>query len=91
LSSLLTRRILLNWILLARSIHQVSQVTPWNRLPLFHCDIDDITPKWQKQVAKEKGLKRGAPGLSFMEKEQEKITLEPNIYRKENNQHQIEN
>jgi hypothetical protein len=26
------------------------------------------------------------PGLPFMEKEQEKITLQPNIYRKENKQ-----
>jgi hypothetical protein len=28
-----------------------------------------------------------APGLSAMEKEPEKITLQPNIYRKENKQH----
>jgi hypothetical protein len=59
--------------------------------PLFHCDIDDITSKVSKQVSKAIGMKRGAPGLSFMEKEQEKITLQPKIYRKENKQHQIEN
>ena len=32
-----------------------------------------------------------ASGLSAMEKEPEKITLQPNIYRKENKQHQIGN
>ena len=36
-------------------------------------------------------MKKAVLGLSFMEKEQEKITLQPNIYRKENKQHQIEN
>ena len=59
--------------------------------PLFHCDIDDITSKVSKQVPKGKGMKRSAPGLPFMEKEREKITLQPNIYRKENKRHQIEN
>jgi hypothetical protein len=82
--------LLLDWTLISRSI-QVSQIAPWNRLPLSHCDIDDILLKWQKQVANKKGVKRSVPGLSFMEKEQEKITLRPNIYRKENNQHEIEN
>jgi hypothetical protein len=33
-------------------------------------------------VEKEKGMKKAVPGLSFMEKEQEKITIQPNIYRK---------
>jgi hypothetical protein len=42
-------------------------------------------------VEKEKGMRKAVLGLFFMEKEQEKITLQPNIYRKENNQHQIEN
>jgi hypothetical protein len=42
-------------------------------------------------VEKEKGMKKAVLGLSFMEKEQENITLQPNIYRKENKQHQIEN
>jgi hypothetical protein len=64
---------------------------PWNRLPLFHFDIDDILLKWQKQVANKKRVKKSVPGLSFMEKQQEKITLQPNIYSKENRQHQIEN
>jgi hypothetical protein len=36
-------------------------------------------------------MKKAVLGLSFMEKEQEKITLQPNIYREENRQHQIEN
>jgi hypothetical protein len=44
-------------------------MTPWNRLPLSHCDIDDILLKWQKQVANKKGVKRSVLGLSFMEKE----------------------
>jgi hypothetical protein len=66
-------------------------MAPWNRLPLSHCDIDDILLKWQKQMANMKGVERSVPGLSFMEKEQKKITLQSNIYRKENRQHQIEN
>jgi hypothetical protein len=81
--------ILLNWTLISRSI-QVSQIAPWNRLPLSHCDIDDILLKWQNQVSNKIGVKRSVPGLSFMEKEQEKITLQPNIYRRKNKQHQIE-
>jgi hypothetical protein len=36
-------------------------------------------------------MKKVVLGLPFMEKEQEKITLQPNIYRKVNKQHQIEN
>jgi hypothetical protein len=36
-------------------------------------------------------MKKAVLGLSFMEKEQEKIAPQPNIYRKENKQHQIEN
>jgi hypothetical protein len=32
-------------------------------------------------------MKKAVLGLSFMEKEQEKITLQQNIYRKENKQH----
>jgi hypothetical protein len=28
-------------------------MTPWNLLPLFHFDIDDITLKWQKQGGKQ--------------------------------------
>jgi hypothetical protein len=69
----------------------VIQMTSWKPLLLFHCDIDDITPKWQNQVEKEKGMKKAILGLSFIEKEQEKITLQPNIYRKEKKKHQIEN
>jgi hypothetical protein len=65
-------------------------MTARERLLLFHCDINDITLKWQKQVEKEKGMKRAALSLSFMEKEQEKITLQPNVHRKENKRHQIE-
>jgi hypothetical protein len=42
-------------------------------------------------VGKEKGMKKAVPGLFFMEKEQEKITPQPNTDRKENKQHQIEN
>jgi hypothetical protein len=34
--------VLLDPILLARIIHQVNQITPWNRLTLSHCNIDDI-------------------------------------------------
>jgi hypothetical protein len=82
---------MLDWVLLARSIHQVIQKTSYQRFLLFHCDIDDIALEWQKQVEKEKGMKKAVRGLSFMEQEQEKIILQPKIYRKENKQHQIDN
>jgi hypothetical protein len=36
-------------------------------------------------------MKKAVLGLPFLEKEHEKITLQPNIYRKEIKQHQIEN
>jgi hypothetical protein len=64
---------------------------PCHPLLLFHCDIDELTIKGQKGGEKVKRVKKAVPGLSFMEKEQEKIALQPNIYRKENKQHQIEN
>jgi hypothetical protein len=35
--------------------------------------------EWQNQVEKEKGLEQAVLGLSFMQKEQENITLQPNI------------
>jgi hypothetical protein len=50
----------------------------------------EMTKSSEKGERDEKG-RSSLLGLSFMEKEQEKITLQPNIYRKENKQHQIEN
>jgi hypothetical protein len=69
----------------------VIQLTPWKPLLLFHCDIDGIALKWQNQVEKEKGMKKAVLCLSVMEREHERIALQPNIYRKVNKQHQIEN
>jgi hypothetical protein len=77
--------------MLSRSIHQVIQITPYKPLLLLHRYINDITLKWEKQVEMEKGTEKAVPDLSFMKREQEKITLQPNIYRKENKQHQKEN
>jgi hypothetical protein len=49
------------------------------------------SPEMTKSSEKGERDEKAVLGLSFMEKEQEKITLQPNIYRKENKQHQIEN
>jgi hypothetical protein len=73
---------MLNRILLSRSVHPVRQLTPSRRFLQFHCNIDDITLKWQNQVEKENEMIKAVPDLPFMEKEPEKIPLQPNISRK---------
>jgi hypothetical protein len=85
--------------------HDQNCPDTWGRLPVeLDPDIEEHSPSdpndalgapspemTKSSKKKEKGMKKAVLGLSFMEKEQEKITLQPNIYRKENKQHQIEN
>jgi hypothetical protein len=48
---------------------------PCQLIPLVHGGTDDIIVKGQKGGEDEKGVKKARfPGLSFLEKEQEKIT-----------------
>jgi hypothetical protein len=50
----------------------------------YHCKV-------AKGREQDKRVKKASLGLSFMEKEQEKIALPLHIYRGENKRHQIEN